>query len=71
MLLWPSSVATTSSSCAAENSQQLIGNLPRRLWPRFSARVAPQRGMHVTLTFQKQPAHMTMVHSRLLVGAAS
>src|SRR3989442_11190885 len=26
----------------------LIGNLSRCLWPRISARVAPQRGLHVT-----------------------
>jgi hypothetical protein len=68
----PIQALALSHGCALPGREPfLIGNLPRRLLPRFSARVAPQSGMHVTLTFQKQPTHMTTVHSGLLVGAAS
>ena len=39
-----------SHGCALPGREPfLIGNLPKRLLPRFSARVAPQRGLHVTL----------------------
>src|SRR5438445_4209938 len=42
----------------------LIGNLPRRLLPRFSAGVAPQRGLHVTLLVPR-------VHAMRSVGMGS
>src|SRR5262245_29222892 len=39
-----------SRCCALPGCETLlIGNLPRRLLPRASAHVAPQRGRHVTL----------------------
>ena len=39
-----------SHCCAAPCREPfLIGNLPRRPFPRCSARVAPQHGLHVTL----------------------
>src|SRR5215813_9735598 len=61
-------LATLSCRASPCRETLLIGNLPRRLVPRFSARVAPHRGRHVTLISQKQPAHLAMVLSRLLAG---
>ena len=38
-----------SHGCALPGREPfLIGNLPRRLLPRFSAGVAPQRGLHAS-----------------------
>ena len=54
-----------SHGCALPGREPfLIGNLPRRLFPRFSARIAPQRGMPVMLPVSR-------VHAVRSVGMGS